>query len=181
MDDNLIVDMFWRRSEDALALCVDRFSAYCRAIAVNVLHSGEDADECVNETWLRAWNAIPPAKPTFLRAFLGKITRNIALNRYNAAHTQKRGGAVEIALDELADIPVPLAQLSDVGDITRVINAYLRSEPEQSANIFVKRYWYLQSVKDIAAEYGYSENKIASLLFRMRGRLKIKLESEGLI
>ena len=178
MDDSLIVDLFWQRSEDALTVCADRFGAYCRMIAVNVLHSGEDADECVNETWLRAWNAIPPAKPTLLRAFLGKITRNIAINQYNAAHAQKRGGAVEIALDELADIPAPQA---DDGDITRAINAFLRSEPERNADIFIKRYWYLQSVKDIAAEYGHSENKIASLLFRMRGRLKTKLESEGLM
>ena len=178
MDDNLIVDLFWRRSEDALTVCVDRFGAYCRTIAVNVLHNGEDAEECVNETWLKAWNAIPPAKPALLRAFLGKITRNIAINRYNAAHAQKRGGAIEIALEELADIPAP--QAGD-DDITGAINAFLRAEPEQRAGIFIKRYWYLQSVKDIAAEYGYSENKVASLLFRMRGRLKTKLEGEGLM
>lgn len=176
MDDSMIVDLFWQRSENALTVCAERYGAYCRKIAINVLHSVEDADECVNETWLKVWNAIPPAKPTLLRAFLGKITRNIAINRYNAARAQKRGGAV--ALDELSDIPAPQA---DDGEITHVINAFLRAEQERSADIFIKRYWYLQSVKDIAAEYGWSENKVASLLFRMRGRLKSKLESEGLL
>jgi RNA polymerase sigma-70 factor (ECF subfamily) len=177
MDDSLIVDLFWQRSEDALTECAGRFGAYCRKIAVNILNSGEDADECVNETWLKAWNAIPPAKPTRLNAFLGKITRNIAINRYNAAHAQKRADTVEVALDELADIPAP--QVSEDGEITRVINAFLRAEPERNADIFIKRYWYVQSAKDIAAEYRDSENKIAALLFRMRGRLKSKLESEG--
>ena len=177
MDDNMIVDLYWQRSEDALTVCADRFGAYCRKIAINVLKSSEDADECVNETWLKAWNAIPPAKPVFLRAFLGKITRNTAINRYNAAHTQKRGGMIEVALEELGEIPAPK---TDDGEITRVINAFLRAEREHNADIFIKRYWYLQSIKAIAAEYGWSESKVTSLLFRMRGRLKSKLESEGI-
>jgi RNA polymerase sigma-70 factor (ECF subfamily) len=180
MDDNAIVGLFWRRSEDALAAVAERFGAYCRRIADNILRNGDDADECVNEAWLRAWNAIPPAKPAQLRAFLGKITRNIALDRYEAAHSQKRGGgAVEIALDELADIAIPSD--AEEGEITRAINDFLRSEPPENADVFVKRYWYLQSVKEIAARYGYGESKITSMLFRMRGRLKQKLESEGLM
>ncbi|MDR1540093.1 MAG: sigma-70 family RNA polymerase sigma factor [Clostridiales bacterium] len=139
-----------------------------------------DSDECVNETWLRAWNSIPPARPSRLDAFLGKITRNIALNRYEAAHTAKRGGgAVEIALDELAAIPVP--ESADEGEITRVINSFLLAEPAEQADIFVKRYFYLRSVKEIAAEYSYKESKVASTLFRMRTRLKAQLESEGLM
>ena len=179
MDDHEIVGLFWQRSEDALAVCGIKFGAYCRKIADNILHSDRDADECVNDTWLRAWNAIPPAKPTRLKAFLGKITRNLALDRYEAARSLKRGGGVvELALDELANIAAPEA---DEGEITRIINGFLRSEPRESADVFVKRYWYLQSVKEIAAEYGYGENKVTSLLFRMRGRLKQKLQSEGLL
>jgi RNA polymerase sigma-70 factor (ECF subfamily) len=179
MDDNTIVGLFWQRSEDALTECGSKFGAYCRTIANNILRSDSDADECINETWLKAWNAIPPAKPTRLKAFLGKITRNIALDRYEAAHAQKRGGGVvEIALDELAEIAAPVA--SD-GEITHAINVFLHAEPPENTDIFVKRYWYLQSIKEIAAAYGYSENKIASLLLRMRGRLKQKLESEGLM
>jgi RNA polymerase sigma-70 factor (ECF subfamily) len=180
MDDNAIVELFWQRSEDALSECISRFGSYCRKIAANILYSGDDADECVNETWLRAWNAIPPAKPSVLRAFLGKITRNIALNRVAASHAQKRGGgATELALEELAEIAAP-ARLEE-GEITAAINDFLETEPEESADIFVKRYWYLQSIKEIAAEYRYSESKVTSILFRQRGRLKEKLESEGLM
>ena len=192
MDDNGIVELFWQRSEDALTECKTKFGGYCRMIAKNILHSDGDADECVNDTLFRAWNAIPPAKPSKLRAFLGKIARNLALDRYEAAHSQKRGGPssasggnVEIALEELADILAadgpPAPERIDDGELTQAINAFLRSEPSENAAVFLKRYWYLQSVKEIADEYGYSESKIASLLFRMRGRLKQKLESEGLL
>jgi RNA polymerase sigma-70 factor (ECF subfamily) len=147
---------------------------------MNILHNDGDADECVNDTLLRAWNAIPPAKPLRLKAYLGKTARNLALDRYEAAHSQKRGGSnVEIALEELADIPVP--EQTDDRELTQEINAFLHSEPTENADIFLKRYWYLHSIKDIAAEFGHSESKIVSLLFRMRGRLKQKLESEGLM
>jgi RNA polymerase sigma-70 factor (ECF subfamily) len=180
MDDNGIVELFWQRSEDALTECKTKFGGYCRIIAKNILYSDGDADECVNDTLFRAWNAIPPARPSKLRAFLGKITRNLALDRYEAARSQKRGGGnVEIALEELADIPAP--ESTDNGELIWAINAFLRSEATENADVFLKRYWHLQSVKEIAAEYGYSESKIASLLFRMRGRLKQKLEREGLL
>jgi RNA polymerase sigma-70 factor (ECF subfamily) len=180
MDDNDIIELFWQRSEDALTECKNKFGGYCRTIAYNILNNDGDADECVNDVLLRAWNAIPPEKPSRLKAFLAKITRNPALDRYEAAHTQKRGGGnMEIALDELVEIPAP--EETDGGELTQTINAFLRSELSENADIFVKRYWYLQSVREIAAEYGYTENKVASLLFRMRGRLKQKLESEGLM
>ena len=179
MDDNGIIGLFWQRSEDALTECRSRFGGYCRAIARNILNNDGDADECVNDTWLRAWNAIPPAKPSRLKALLGKITRNLALDRYESARSQKRGGgSTPLALEELADIPAPQA---DDSEITHAINGFLRSEPPENADIFVKRYWYLQNIADIATEYGYKENRITSLLFRMRGRLKQKLESEGLM
>jgi RNA polymerase sigma-70 factor (ECF subfamily) len=180
MDDERIIDLFWQRSEEALTAVAERFGAYCRKIAANILRDDGDSDECVNDTWLRAWNSIPPARPSRLDAFLGKITRNIALNRYAAANTAKRGGgAVEIALDELAEIPVP--DTADEGEITRAIDSFLLSEPPEQADIFVKRYFYLRSVRGIAAEYGYKESKLASALFRMRSRLKVHLESEGLL
>ena len=179
MDDNEIIELFWRRSEDALTECGNRYGGYCRTIAKNILNNDGDADECVNDTWFRAWNAIPPAKPSRLKALLAKITRNIALDRYENAHSQKRGGGnIEMALDELAEIP---ALEAENGEITKAIDRFLSSEPAENADIFVKRYWYLQSIKEIAAEYGFNENKITSLLFRMRKRLKQILESEGLM
>ena len=185
MDDHVIIELFWRRSEDALTACGRKFGAYCRKIAGNILHSEQDADECVNDTWLKAWDAIPPARPARLKAFLGAITRHLALDRYDAASAQKRGGgAVELALNELTDIAAAASATdsgAEEGEITRVINAFLYAEPRENADIFIKRYWYLQSIKAIAAEYGYGENKVTSLLFRMRGRLKIQLQSEGLL
>jgi len=180
LDDNGIIELFWQRSEDALTECARKFGAYCKTIARNILGNDSDADECVNDTWLRAWNAIPPARPSRLIAFLGRITRNLSLNRYEALRTQKRGsGNIEIALHELADIPVP--ENADGEEITKTIDVFLRSEPDENADIFLKRYWYLRNVNEIADEYGYSESKIASMLFRMRGRLKQRLESEGLM
>lgn len=180
MEDREIIDLLWQRSEGALSACSRLYGRYCRKIAENILHNPEDAQECVNETWLKAWNAIPPARPARLKAYLGRICRNIALDRYAAAHTQKRGGgAVEIALEELAEIPLP--ETTAEGEITRVLNAFLRLEPPESADIFIKRYWYLMSDREIARKYGCSRGKVASILFRMRQRLKTKLESEGLM
>ena len=178
MDDHGIVDLFWQRSEDALTVCADRYERYCRTIACNILNSDADADECVNDTWLRVWNAIPPAKPLSLKAYLGKITRNLSLDRLEASNAQKRV-SVCLALEELADIPVP--DSADDEEITNVINVYLHSETRENADIFIKRYWYAYSIKEIAGEYRYGESKIASLLLRMRKRLRTKLESEGLL
>ena len=181
MDDIRIIELFRQRSEDALAECERKFGAYCRTIAKNILGSDADADECVNDLWLRAWKAIPPATPSRLKSFLGKITRNLALDRFSASRAQKRGGAkIDAALEELADIPTP-APKTDEGEITRIINRFLRSEPAENADIFLKRYWHFQSLKEIASEYGYSESKTASLVFRMRGRLRKELEREGLL
>jgi len=180
MDDKGIVELFWQRSEDALTECKIKYGGYCRTIAKNILHDSGYADECVNDTLLRVWNAIPPEKPSRLKAFLAKITRNLALDRYEAAHTQKRGGGrVAIALEELADIPSP--EKTGSGEITKAINDFLHSEPHENTDIFLKRYWYFCSIREIADEYGYSESKVISILFRMRGRLKEKLESEGLL
>ncbi|MDR0671194.1 MAG: sigma-70 family RNA polymerase sigma factor [Oscillospiraceae bacterium] len=180
MDDESIIELFWQRSEDALAEVSGKFGGYCRRIAVNILHSAEDAEECVNETWLRAWNAIPPARPGKLTAFLGRITRNLALDRYEASHAQKRGGGeVALALEELADLAAP--EETDEGEITRAINAFLRGETAERRDIFLKRYLCLCSIQDIAAAYGCSESKVKSLLLRVRNRLKTKLESEGLL
>jgi RNA polymerase sigma-70 factor (ECF subfamily) len=160
MDDQSIVGSLWERTKDALTEYGLRFGAYCRKIANNILHNADDANECVNETWLKAWNAIPLAMPVRLGAFLGR-------------------GAVDAGLNELADIPVP--EESDEGENARAINSFLRFEPPGNDDIFIKRYWYLADVNKISTEYGCSGSKISSLLFRMRRRLKAKLESDGLM
>lgn len=179
MEDNAIIDLFWRRSEEALAAVSAKYSNYCLRIAGNILHNDEDAEECVSETWFKAWGAIPPARPDRLAAFLGRITRNIALNRYEAISSQKRGGGeIALSLDELHDIATP--ETAGEGEITRVINTFLHSQPPGHSDVFLKRYWYLCSIKSIAAEYGCSESRIASMLLRMRQKLKKVLESEAL-
>jgi RNA polymerase sigma-70 factor (ECF subfamily) len=178
MEDHKILELFFERSQEAIIQCSNQFGRYCYSIANRILHNDGDSQECVNDTWFRAWNAIPPAKPDKLSAFLGKITRNLALDRYEAAHTQKRGGGiVHVALEELNDLASPVNPTQ--GEITSVINSFLRDESVEKADIFVKRYWYLRSVEDIAAEYGYSYTKITSILFRMRAKLKESLEKEG--
>jgi RNA polymerase sigma-70 factor (ECF subfamily) len=179
VEDSAIVELFWQRSEGAVLAVQEKFGSYCLRIAINIVHSSQDAEECVNETWLRAWNAIPPARPNRLRAFLGKITRNLALDRYEATHAQKRGSELTLALEELADFAAPEA--IDEGAITHAINDFLRAEPFEHSDIFIKRYWYLCSIQSIAAEYGYGTSKVKSLLARMRGRLRTHLESEGLL
>jgi RNA polymerase sigma-70 factor (ECF subfamily) len=180
MEDHQILDLFFERSQEAIEQCSSRFGRYCYAIANRILQNDGDSQECVNDTWLRAWNAIPPARPDRLIAFLGKITRNIALDRYEAARTIKRGGGVvHVALDELNDLASPVN--SAQGEITDVINSFLRDETTEKADIFVKRYWYLRSVEEIAAEYGYGYTKVTSILFRMRAKLKERLEKEGLL
>ncbi len=179
MEDSAIIELFRQRSEDALAEAAAKYNRYCLKIAVNILRNDEDARECVSETWFRAWRAIPPACPDRLDAFRDRITRNIALNRYEAMRTRKRGGGeVELSLDELHDIAAP--ETAPEGEITRVINTFLRSGPAEYSDIFLKRYWYLCSIKSIAAEYGCSESRIASLLLRMRKKLRKKLEREAL-
>jgi RNA polymerase sigma-70 factor (ECF subfamily) len=179
MEDHQILDLFFERSQEAIEQCSSRFGRYCYTIAKRILQNDSDAQECVNDTWLRAWNAIPPTRPERLAAYLGKIARNIALDRYEAAHTRKRGGGVvHVALDELNELASPVNPTQ--GEITSVINSFLRDESTERADIFVKRDWYLRSVEELAAEYGYSYTKVTSILFRMRTKLKERLEKEGL-
>ncbi|MDR3085298.1 MAG: RNA polymerase sigma factor [Christensenellaceae bacterium] len=181
MDDAQIVELFWQRSEDALSAAAARFGAHCRGIAKNILGSEADAEECLSDALLRAWNAIPPAKPLYLKAFFGKIARNLALDRYAAARAQKRGGgAVEIALEELGEV-LAAPSGAEEGEIMAAIHAFLREEPPELRRLFVKRYFYLQGIGEIARERGCGEGRIRSALFRQRGRLKKRLESEGLI
>jgi RNA polymerase sigma-70 factor (ECF subfamily) len=148
MNDSEVIELFWQRSEDALSACDQMFGKYCRSIVRNILDNDADVDECVNDTWLRAWNTIPPSRPTHLKAFLGKISRNLALDRHEMARAQKRGrGTTEISFDELGEIQ---AQSMNEGEITEVISDFLRTDPIMNTDIFVRRYWYLQNIKDIA-------------------------------
>ena len=185
MDDRHIVNLYLQRSEDAIQATEEKYGAYCYHIAYNILTDAEDAREAVNDAYLGAWNAIPPHRPSSLAAFLGKITRRIAINRYHAKRTRKRGGGeTALALEELSQcIPAgqdPEAALAEK-ELAALLNRFVRSLPETERKVFTCRYWYLDSVKEIAKRFGFSESKVKSMLFRTRNKLKAELEKEGIV
>jgi RNA polymerase sigma-70 factor (ECF subfamily) len=184
MDDQKIVDLYWERSESAIKETQKKYGRYCHSIAYAILHSNEDAEECVNDTYLRAWGAIPPAKPSRLATFLGKITRNLALDRYDSAHAQKRNAATELVLDELAEC-IPDADstldLTDKIALGDAINSFLESLPVKTRQIFMRRYWFMSPIKDIARDVDMSESAVKVSLMRTRNEFKAHLEKEGIV
>ncbi len=184
MSDEEIINLFWQRSEDAIAAATERFGSTLQAIARNILGDDCDAGECVNDAYYKAWESIPPNRPQSLSAYFSRITRNLALNRYRRSIAQKRGGGqTELALSELEDcIPtiVSLEQGTEEGTVTACIEAFLRAQPKEKRQVFVRRYWYLSSIREIAQDYRISESKVKSILFRMRKELKICLDKEGI-
>lgn len=185
MGDEEILELYWARSEEAIAATAKQYGAYCRTIALHILGNSQDAEECVNDAYLGAWNAIPPGRPESLAAFLGKITRNAALNRRQREKAKKRGaGQAELALSELEDcVPAGASVEQGVEDqlITAALEGFLFAQTQPKRNIFIRRYWYLSPIRDIAREYGMSQSKVKSLLFRMRKELKAYLEKEDIL
>lgn len=184
MKDNEIIDLYWKREESAITASSEKYGKYCHFISYNILHNSEDADECVNDTWLGAWKSMPPHRPQRLSTFLGKITRNLSLDRYKKYTAEKRGmGQADLVLSELEDcIPdkSSVEQSIDEMILVKAINDFLYAQPEQKRSIFIRRYWYICPIKDIAKVYNMSESKVASMLFRMRKDLKVYLEKEGI-
>ena len=185
MDDRQIIALFNERSEAALSETAKKYGRYCRTVAYNILYNEEDSEECVNDTWLRAWEAIPPQCPVRLSAFLGKITRNLALNRYKHKNREKRGGGQTLlVLEELAEC-VPGAESTEEAAgaalLVDVLNRFLEKLSAEKRKIFMRRYWYMSSVKEIAEEFGLSESKVKMTLLRLRNKLKQTLEKEGII
>ncbi len=182
MKDNDIINLYLSRDEAAITATSDTYGNYCYSIAYNILNNNEDAEECVNDTWLKAWKSIPPHRPNRLSTYLGKITRNLSFDRYKLLTAQKRGnGQVELALSELEGcIPAQtvIEQITDEIVLVNVIEAFLRAQPQTERNIFIGRYWYLYSIRDLAGAYRMSESKVMSLLHRMRLKLKLHLEKE---
>lgn len=181
MEDNKIIELFQNRNEEALLNTQAKYGAYLRTVAFNVLEDAEDALECVNDTLLRAWNSIPPQKPLNFKAYLAKIARNAALDRYDRATAAKRGGGqVELALEELSDC---IADAEDIafsdGEISRIIDEYLKSKDEKKRKLFMRRYFYLDSISDIAKKCGISESNVKTTLFRMREELQGELSKKG--
>lgn len=184
MDDSRIIELYWERSEAAITETSLKYGAYCRCIAYGILNNKEDAEECLNDTYLKAWNAMPPHRPNRLSAFLGKITRNLALDRFRQYNAAKRGaGQTALVLSELeACIPVsdPVVQAADEMILIESINQFLYGLPKIKRKVFMLRYWYVVSIKEIALQTGMSSGRTASMLFRLRNELKIHLEKEGI-
>lgn len=183
MDDSNIVQLYWDRDERAIPETAAKYGAYCAAIARNILGSAEDAEECVNDTYLRAWNAMPPARPGVLAAFLGKITRNLSINRAARESAAKRGGgAYPAVLEELAEIVSggDSAEQALMGrELARAIDAFLGGLPAAKRRIFICRYWYFDSVGDIARRFGMTEDNVSVTLHRLRSKLRGYLSERG--
>lgn len=184
MDEKQIIALYWARSENAIAETARKYGNYCYKIAFNILSNQQDSEECVNDTYLNVWNAIPPKRPNKFSAFLGKVTRNLALKRWEKYTAEKRGGGqVVLALDELSEcIPDPnrMERMVDNRYLVELLNHFLGELPTETRRIFLLRYWQLAPVKEIAAACGISESKVKMTLMRTRGKLKSYLEQEGI-
>ena len=183
MDDLQIITLYNQRNEKAIRETADKYGEYCFTVANNILFSREDSEECVNDTWLRAWNVIPPQFPDCLKLFLAKITRNLAFDRFKAMQRKKRGGAwLTQALEEIEEF-LPSAERAETpaeeAEFMRTVNRFLRMISERDCNIFINRYFHAEAPKTIAKKYGITEAHVRKILSRTRSKLKIFLISEG--
>ena len=183
MDDKAIVELYFARSEKAISETANKYGGYCYSIANNILSNKEDSEESVNDTYLAAWNNMPPRHPSILATFLGKITRYISLDRWKSRSAYKRGGGeVTLALDELDEFLSSGESTEEVvakKELIRSINRFLDNLPETERNLFVCRYWYLDPVQQIADRHGFTLSKTASMLRRTREKLCKQLKKEG--
>ncbi len=182
MEDGEILKLYWQRDERALIETENKYGAYCLVIAKNILGCTEDSEECVSDTWLKAWNQIPPTKPDRLGAFLGRITRNGAFDKLRYKNADKRGGGeVLLALDELSGcLPDSHTFNIEEGEISAVINQFLSRLSTRDRRIFIQRYWYICSIKQIADNFNMREGAVKVSLSRNREKLRIYLEKEGI-
>ena len=185
MEDSAIVDLYWRRSEQAIAESERKYGTYCSSIAQRICRSARDAEECVNDTWLSAWNTMPDKRPERLGLYLGCLTRHAAISRLRAENSLKRGGAeIELVLDELAEV-LPTesdpAREFETRELGEAVSRFVDGLGETERNIFLGRYFFGYPVKTIAARCGYTESRTKSILFRLRARLRRTLETEGLL
>ena len=181
LQESQIIELYKNRDESAISECSAKYGTLLRKISYGVLNNTEDSDECVNEAYLKAWDSIPPQEPSNLTAYLGRIVRNISINRLQAASAKKRGG--DFLLTELTDcIPSSESVEStiDNSELSQVIARWLKSLDREDRVMFMRRYWFGESLDKLAKEYSTSANKLAGRMFRLRAKLKETLEKEGI-
>lgn len=182
MEDIDIIGLYFKRDESAISETAAKYGAFCHSVAMNILSINEDAEECVNDTYLQAWNLIPPDKPDKLGAWLGRVVRHISFDLWRKNHRQKRYKGMDELLNELEDcIPSPNTVEHEIEEqeLTEAINAWLKSLSENDRNLFVSRYWAGEAVNVLAHRAGVSPANMAKRMYRLRQKLKSTLEKEG--
>ena len=184
MEDRKIVDLYWQRDENAIPETAAKFGGYCRTIAYNILSDAEDAEEGLNDTWLRAWNTMPTNRPSRLAPYLGKLSRWISLTRLREKTSLKRGGGeTELVLDELTeavDSGADVEKAVELKELNAALRRFLKNLGETERQVFLARYWFIASIAEIAEKFGFSESKVTSMLHRTRKKLLAYLKEEGL-
>lgn len=181
MEDREIVELYWARSETAISETAKKYERYCHYIAYQILYNNEDAEEVVNDTYLKTWNTIPTNRPDPLKPYLGTISRQLAIDTYRAQHTQKRGGQMPLVIEELSDC-VSNQDGLDIGEsvaLSDSLSRFLWSLPERTRHIFVRRYFYMSPISEIAVDFSLKESAVTMLLLRTRKKLAQFLEKEG--
>lgn len=179
MDDLTIIELYFDRSEQAIDETDKKYGKLYRSLAGSILSSDEDAEECVSDAYLSVWNTIPPTRPNNFTAFLCRIVRNLSLKRLDYNTAQKRNGNVTVPLSELEEVlhTVPEPELEELG---KLLSRFLRQEKADARNVFIRRYYFFDTVADIAERYSFSESKVKSMLYHTRNRLRAFLEKEGI-
>jgi len=183
MQDTGIIELYWNRDERAIAESDRHYGRFCRRIAMSILSSLEDSEECVNDTWYRSWDSMPPQRPASLAAYFGRIVRNLSISRYRASHAKKRFDGITILLSELEDCVPSRETVSQAVDdklLTEVVDKWLEQLSKDDRVLFVRRYWYGDAVNALARECGCTQNQMAQRMLRLRNGLRAALEQEGI-
>ena len=184
MHDKEIISLYFDRDEKAIEYTEEKYRAYCYSVADKVLNNAQDDEECLNDVWLAAWNSIPPNNPPSLATYLGRITRNISVRRLRFINRKKRGKELTIYIEELNEAIPTASTVEDIVDnqvLCSLLERFLRSQNKQNRNIFICRYYYLDSIGDVADRFGMTENQVKLRLFRLRKKLREHLEKEGAV
>lgn len=178
MHDSQIIDLLFRRSEQAVTALQQRFGGLCKSVISRILPDGRDVEECVSDTYLRVWKSIPPQRPERLDSYVARIARNAALDRYDYNSALTRNSAMTLAFEELEHYIPSQKRSCDASEFRSFLNRFLRGLPKETRILFIRRYWYGESIREIAAASGYSEEKVKTLLFRTRNKLRVEMTQE---